>query len=207
MKRVLSAAIVAFALGLLPAGAADGLSDKDRDDLDRVSIYLNGIKTLTGKFSQVTNDGAFSAGTFYLRKPGRLRFEYEPPVPVTIVSDGITVAITNSELETQDRYPLVSTPLSLLLEDDVNLRENDNIVAVARTPGQLAITARETDGPAEGEITLYFSDPGLELRHWVLTDAEGTTVTVAVSELKKDIDLKADLFVIRELVDPAKEAQ
>ncbi|MBI1237907.1 MAG: outer membrane lipoprotein carrier protein LolA [Alphaproteobacteria bacterium] len=197
------APILAFAVMLFVGGSAAGqpagnLSAQDLDDLSRVSAYLNSIESLTGRFTQVAGDGGFSQGRFYLKKPGRLRFEYEPPVPVLIVADGLTIAVTNTKLETQDRYPLVSTPLSILIDEDVNLAEDANIVAVERSSGQLAITAREEDGPAKGEITLIFSDPGLELRHWIVTDAEGRQITVALSELRKDEEIKAALFVIQE---------
>lgn len=196
MKRLITALVLA--LPMATAEAQQGLTPQDLDDLKRVSDYLNGLQSVEGRFAQIAANGSFAEGRFFLRKPGRMRFEYDPPVNVTIVADGLTVAITNADLETQDRYPLVETPLSLLLEDRVDLTQNEAIVDVERSSGQLAITARETDGLAQGEITLFFSDPGLELRHWVITDAEGETVTVALSDVKRDVNLGAELFVIKD---------
>ena len=190
-------AAVGFAL-LLPASAF-ALSAEDKDDLARISAYLNSITTLTAKFTQVSSNGGYAEGTFYLRKPGRMRFEYSPPVPLLIVADGVSVAVTNSELETQDRYPLGTTPLSILLDDDLDLTSDDHITRVERKPGQIAVTASESDGPAQGEITLVFSDPGLELRHWIVKDAQGQQVVVSISDLKRGVEISAARFKIEEV--------
>lgn len=196
--RMLFSLAAALFLALASASAAD-LSKEDLDDLARISTYLNGIKTLKGRFTQVAGDGGYSQGEFYLSKPGKLRFEYEPPIPVLIVADGNTIAITNYRLKTQDRYPILSTPLSLLIEDKVDLTKDLTVTGVTRSPGELSFTAREDDGPAEGEITVVFSDPGLELRHWIVTDAQGRQTTVSVSNLRKDETIAGKLFFIEEI--------
>lgn len=193
-------AIALFAASLTPAAAE--LSQQDKDDLVRVQTYLNSIKTLTGKFSQITNDGSFSQGSFQIKKPGRLRFEYAPPVPVSIIADGFRVAVTNTELKTQQAIPISETPLGLLLDDDLDLVNKVNVTSVARRPGQLMITAKETDGLAAGEVTLIFSDPGLELRHWITTDAQGTQVTIAISDLRRDVEVPSSIFHIDDIQAP-----
>lgn len=198
--RRLAPALIAVALcGAFPAAANAAFSQQDKDDLARISAYLNSITTLTGKFTQVSSNGSYAEGTFYMKKPGRLRFEYAPPVPLLIVADGVTVAVTNNELETQDRYPLGTTPLSILLDDDLDLADDEHITRVERKPGQIAVTASESDGPAQGEITLVFSDPGLELRHWIVKDAQGQQVIVAISDLKRGVEISAAQFKIVEV--------
>lgn len=188
-----------FALALLLPSSALALSAKDKDDLARISAYLNSITTLSAKFTQVSSNGGYAEGTLYMRKPGRMRFEYAPPVPLLIVADGVTVAVTNSELETQDRYPLGSTPLSILLDDDIDLAGDEHVTRVERKPGQIAVTASESDGPAQGEITLVFSDPALELRHWIVKDAQGQQVIVAISDLQRGVEISAAQFKIEDV--------
>ena len=205
LRTVLRAAILALAAIAVAVTPALALSQQDKDDLVRVQTYLNGIKTLTGKFSQITSEGAFAQGTFSIKKPGRLRFEYSPPDHISIIADGFRVAVTNTELKTQQAIPISETPLGLLLDDDLDLVNDVEVTSVERRPGQLTITAKQTEGLAAGEVKMIFSDPGLELRHWITTDAQGVQVTVAISDLRRDIDVPSSLFHIDDVQAPGSE--
>ncbi|MEM6358325.1 MAG: outer membrane lipoprotein carrier protein LolA, partial [Pseudomonadota bacterium] len=113
MRRLLTALVLS--LGLALPAAAQELSGAEARDLARISNYLNGTETLQGQFVQVGPDGDLSTGTFFLRRPGRVRFEYDLPNPTLIVADGTWVGVTNRQSETLDRYPLSQTPLDILL--------------------------------------------------------------------------------------------
>ena len=184
---------------VLLSGLVFAAEGNQTDDLERISEYLNGIETLEGRFIQVASNGVQDEGRFYLRRPGRLRFEYDDPNPITIISDGTWVTLTDRKLKTVDRYPLGATPLKLLLKKNVNLQKDANIVTVARDPGSLSVTAREEDGPAQGELTMVFSDPGLELMQWIITDAQGFTTTVALRDIRRDTKISPSLFVVRDV--------
>ncbi len=179
--------------------AKESLSDGVVDDLNRISSYLNGIETLEGRFLQVASNGAQDQGKFYIRRPGKLRFEYDDSNPITIVSDGTWVTLTNRKLKTVDRYPLSATPLKLLLKKNVNLKKDAEIVEVSKTPGRLAVTAREGKGRAEGTLTIMFSDPGLELMQWIITDAQGFTTTIALRDLRRDTKISPSLFIVKDV--------
>ena len=140
-------------------------------------------------------------GNFYLRKPGRVRFEYQKPNPNLIVADGTTVAVENIDLKTTDRYPLLNSPLRLLLNNNADLAADPRIASVKKEEGLVSITARETSGPAQGSITLNFNDAGgtLELRQWDVVDAQNQRTTVVVSEMRSVADLPARLFIIEDL--------
>jgi outer membrane lipoprotein-sorting protein len=177
-------------------------TDAQKADLKRISTYLNTIKSVQGRFLQVAADGKSDQGTFYLRKPGRVRFEYQKPNPNLIVADGSTVAVMNSELKTTDRYPLLNSPLRLLLSENIDLASDPRISALTREQGALSVTARETAGPATGQITLTLADSGaggLELRQWQVVDAQGLRTTVVVSDMHQVADIPARLFVIQDL--------
>ena len=103
-----------------------------RRDLKRVSDYLNTIKSVQGRFTQIAADGRSAQGTFYLRKPGRIRFEYDKPNPILIVADGSSVAVSNSQLKTTDRYPLINSPLRLLLSESIDLVDRSADHAMSR---------------------------------------------------------------------------
>jgi len=130
MRRL--AALIAIAIASVALSGAGHMAtphlatftDAQRAALERVSAYLNSIRTLKGGFVQIDPNGDLEQGEFYLAKPGRMRFEYHPPNPTLIVSDGDTVAVKNSKLNTVDRYPLVDTPLDLLLNDKIDLNRS-----------------------------------------------------------------------------------
>jgi outer membrane lipoprotein-sorting protein len=181
---------------------ASRFSAADLAQLKRVSTYLNTMKNVQGRFLQLSARGASEQGTFYLKKPGRVRFEYQQPNTNLVIADGSTVAVENNALKTTDRYPLANSPLRLLLSDNIDLANDSRISLVKMEPGALSVTAREDSGPAQGSITLTFADAGtggLELRQWEVLDAQGARTAVIVSEMRQVTDIPARLFVIQDL--------
>jgi len=205
------AARVAVSLALLALAAAlpgtalagrqhaSQLSRKDVDDLNRVSNYLNGLPPLKGRFLQTSEEPGKrplqATGTFYLKQPGRLRFEYDPPQKVLFISDGRMVTVEDKELESVNNYPLSRTPLHLLLKGNLDLKRDARIVAVRRTPGWLQVTVRK-DGGGEmsGQLTMTFSYPRLELHQWSVVDSKQTRTTVALRKVQKGVKLRPGLF-------------
>ena len=191
---------LAFAAALLAAqplfAAPITYSAADRAELDRVSAYLNSIRTMKGGFVQIDPNGDVDQGNFDISKPGRMRFEYKPPAPTLIVSDGKTVAVANTQLKTIDSYPLDQTPLDLILGDSIDLAGSHEIVGVARQQDSFIVKARSRGGRAQGNITLTFSEPELELRQWTVIDNQGLSTTVALRNVQTGIDIPASLFVL-----------
>jgi outer membrane lipoprotein-sorting protein len=198
---LLAAAIAAPVQAAPPvAPAPQHFSPADQADLQRASSYLNSLQSVQGSFVQLANDGRSARGTFYLKKPGRIRFDYDKPNPTLIVADGTTVAVENSQLRTTDRYPIGNTPLRLLLTN-VDLANDPHVVSVQHQPGVLTVTAAEKSGPATGQVTMYFADTGstLQLSHWDIVDARGAHTTVSVSGLHDVAELSPQLFTIQDL--------
>lgn len=193
---VLGLLVLSIGLGAAVPSYQHELSDQDKADLDRISGYLNGIHTLKAAFVQIGPEGQVDEGTFYVDKPGRMRFEYAPPNPTLVVSDGSTVAVANKRLNTIDRYPIWSTPLSLILSSGVNLKRNQDIAGVERQPGELIVEARSHSNKVNGNITLVFAEPNLELRQWTVVDPQGLATTVSVRDVRRDVTLDPLLFVI-----------
>jgi outer membrane lipoprotein-sorting protein len=202
-----AAAIVTCGAGQAPPPRLPAFSDQDRADLDRVSAYLNAMHTLRGSFVQIGPNGEIDQGRFYLQKPGKLRFEYNPPSPILIVSDGRTVAVSNSKLKTVDRYPLSTTPLDLILGDKVDLRHDSAIVAVAHQGSTIIVEARTSRNRSKPNIAITFSESPLELRQWTVIDDQGQSTTVALRELEQGVAMNDSLFVLRDARKPvgAKE--
>jgi outer membrane lipoprotein-sorting protein len=187
----------------LPAVAAERppFSPIEQAELKRISEYLNSISSLTARFIQVNPNGPPVEGTFYLKKPGRLRFEYDKPSPVLVIADGNSLVVQNLQLKTTDRYPLFTSPLRMLLSDDTDLLDDSRIRAVHVQPGAVSVVARQDSGPSQGQITLTFADSGasLELRQWIVIDAQGMRTVVIVKDLQTGMELSPQLFVVKNL--------
>ncbi|MGF1455858.1 MAG: outer membrane lipoprotein carrier protein LolA [Alphaproteobacteria bacterium] len=203
MRLLLSVALLFVAAsafetgGIVPAALAadrnDHLSERDLTDLDRVSKYLNGIKTMQGRFFQVSDQG-LGGGQFWMRKPGRLRFVYDPPATIELVADGTVVAVIDKQLETVNTYPLSATPLKVILARKIDLADDVDIISVERRDDRLFITAREDEGVAAGQITLIHEEPTLALRQWVIIDAQGVETTITLKDVKEGMKLPRSLF-------------
>lgn len=196
MKTTLvSAAIAVAALIATPLAAP---AQEDARDLARISNYLNATDTLQGTFVQVDPNAVVTDGRFYMRRPGRLRFEYSPPNPTLVIADGFWVAVVDARDGKADRYPLSETPLNLLLKANVDLRREGSVRRVERSNDQIAVTAVDPDGKTQGEITMVFSSNPLELRQWIVTDAQGAVTTVALGEMRTNVPIPASQFIIED---------
>jgi outer membrane lipoprotein-sorting protein len=199
MRRFALAVLIALAFAPPASAAPAGYmhferSDQDNTDLDHISAYLNAMHSLKGSFVQIGPEGQIDEGVFYIEKPGRMRFEYSEPNPVLIVSDGSNVAVANRKLNTVDHYPLFSTPLSLILSDDVNLKHNPSIASIAREPGEIIVHARASSSKMNGNLTLVFTSPNLELRQWTVVDGQGLSTTVSLRDVQPGATIDPALF-------------
>jgi outer membrane lipoprotein-sorting protein len=169
-------------------------SDQEKADLDKVSAYLNAIKSLKAGFVQIGPDGGIVQGEVFIQKPGQIRFEYKPPSPVLIVATGGSMYVKNSRLNTLDRYDLSDTPLGLLLNERIDLKTNKAVIGVAEQNGAIVVRARSSSNRNDSNITLVFSTPGLELRQWTVRDNQGGNTTVALQSLETGASLDPSLF-------------
>lgn len=206
MRRAASIAFLLVASVLLSGGGqpAPGtqFNDAQKATLDRVSAYLNSIRTLKGSFIQIDPNGDVEQGDFYIEKPGRMRFEYHPPAPTLIVSDGNTVAVKNSKLNTVDRYPLTDTPLDLILGENLDLKHNSAVMGIGEQEGSLVVRARSNNNRAQGDISIVFAQPQLELRQWTIVDAQGLSTTIALRDVQAGAALPGSLFVLQDAKNP-----
>ena len=178
--------------------AASSLSADDQALVKQATDYLQNLKTVQGKFTQTSANGATSTGTFYMQRPGKARFQYDPPAQMLIVSDGYNVKVADFRLKTFDSYPLGRTPLELLLAREVRLDRGVAITGVERTPTGFSITAVDPHKKAQGRITIHFSQSPTALRGWTVLDAQGQQTRVVLGDLKPVSSLDPNLFVLRD---------
>jgi outer membrane lipoprotein-sorting protein len=169
----------------------------------RINAYFNGITNLQGSFEQVDSYNKRLTGRFYVQRPGKIRFDYAPPSGLRIVADGRFLAIEDSDLRTVEKYPIQSTPFKLLLSEAVDLSRDARIVGVESQAGTLAITVEDKSGDAAGSIKLVFeSGSELELKEWMITDAQGLSTWVTVNDVVSGRKVAADFFTSKESFQP-----
>ena len=163
----------------------------------KVSNYLSSLQTLVGSFVQVGPDGSKTKGDFYIQKPGKVRFEYDPPSPIDIIADGSSVAVRDRNLATQDIYPLSQTPLRYLLSDRIDLMKDTNVVNVTSDDLFITVTIEERQAlVGTSRLMLIVGAKDGQLKQWTVTDPQGYDTTVAVYNLDSSKKIDPSLFKI-----------
>lgn len=166
--------------------------------IDRVAKAMTDTKTVQGRFTQVDPAGAPSSGSFYINRPGKVRFEYTSPEPIFIVSDGATVSIEEPKRKAYDAIPLASTPLHLFLRSNIDLKKDGSVTDVTTSNGNHYVTLVDKTGEAEGKMILQFRATDFELLGWRQIDGTGAETKVQLADMKKNVSLKPSLFVVRD---------
>lgn len=185
--------LLLLALALpLQAQAAFQPTPQDRTDVARIEAYLNAFTSLHGKFLQVAPDGGISGGQAWLSRPGRLRFQYDPPAPFILVAAHGQLVFQDWSIKQQSQAPLSSTPLGMLLAQHVTLSGDIAVTAINRLPGEIDVSLVRSAAPSDGTLTLVFADKPLALRQWTVVDAQRkeTRVTLFDTELGGTFDAK-----------------
>ena len=164
--------------------------------LTEISKYLNGIVSATGSFTQINSDGSLSTGVIAIKRPGKVRFDYNPPERALVMASAGAVYILDRKLNARpDTYPLRRTPLSIILDRKVDLGRAGMVVGHGFDGTATTVTAQDPDNPEYGTIQLRFTDDPVELRQWIITDGNGSQTTVILGDMQ-DKTLSNSLFSI-----------
>lgn len=194
--------ILALFIGLasLPAnaaGTAQTFAPELRDAIAKAESYLNRITTIRARFIQVGPKGEMAEGDLYLARPGRMRIEYDPPVPLLLVAADDWLAYQDKELEEVTYLPLSATPAAFLLQDNIRLEGDITITGVEKTPGAVRIWLAQTEDLQAGVLALVFSEAPFALRQWEITDAQGLTTQIGLLNPEFGQVFDPELFDIR----------
>lgn len=198
-RRILLLGLAACAASALPVRAQAALDARDQADIQRVQTYLNGITTLKARFLQIAPDGSTTTGTTWLDRPGRMRFQYDPPSPLLLVAGHGLFVYYDSSLQQTSNLPLSATPLGLLLQPHLSLSGAVTVTEVRHRPGELMVRLVRTKNPAQGSLTLVFADPPLTLRQWQVVDARHQVTQVTLYNIETGGQFKQSLFTF---IDP-----
>ena len=190
----LSTSISKVSCAAVPSAAV--LTPLDMDDLRRITAYLNGIYTMTARFRQFSGGGT-TTGSLWMARPGRMRFEYDPPSPILLIADRFYVYYVDKQLAQMSKVGLKSTPAWFLLRDPINF-DDLLIKRFERGANTLAITVVEPAEPDNGSLTMVFSSQPLALRQWTIVDQQRKTTTVSISNVQFGVALDPGLFVYQD---------
>ena len=192
MLRRTLASVAAPVLMVLsgPAGAAE-LS------LNQISDYLNSFTTARGDFTQLNDDGSISTGRIFIKRPGRARFEYDPPNKALVIAGQKSVAIFDPKSNAgPEVYPLNQTPLSVILKETVDLAGSDMVVDRGYDGTATSVTAMDPENAEYGNIQMVFTDNPVQLRQWVINDQAGGATTVVLGNMEFGLELPIRAFDI-----------
>ena len=196
-KLALALAPVIALLATAPAAMAEKIS------LNNISNYLNGLSTVQSEFTQVNPDGTISAGTVYILRPGRVRFEYKNSKQLMLASGGQVAVFDAKSNQGPQVYPLGQTPLSIILDQNVNLARKGMVTGHSERKNTTVVKAHDPAHPQYGSIEMVFTAP-TELRQWVVTDDTGKKTTVILGEMKKGVSFKPSTFAIQNEINRRK---
>ncbi len=170
------------------------LSSEQITLLGNINAYLNSLTNLQGRFVQTDHRNEETRGRFYVRRPGRLRFDYSSPSMLRIVSDGEYLSVEDHDLKTVDKFPLNSTPIRLLLGEDVNLARDAVILDMRQDDTAVMVVIKDKSGNSPGHLQLFFKRPELELYEWVITDAQGLDTRIQLADLVMGDEKSEEFF-------------
>lgn len=190
MKRLVLASVAVF-MSVVAAGSAAA----EKLSLNEISSYLNSLKTAQGAFTQINDDGSISTGTLYISRPGKMRFEYDPPEQALVLASANAVVIIDRKSnQPPETYPLSRTPLSLILARQVNLGQARMVIGHDFDGTATIVTAQDPKNAEYGTIQMSFTDNPVQLRQWVINDANGGQTTVVLGAFETGVSLRNTLF-------------
>lgn len=182
-----------LALMALPVTYSTAQAQTAATDIQRAESYLKGLNTLKARFIQTANNGSRLTGTFYLDRPGKLRFEYDD-LEDFIVADGIFIYFYDGEMQEQTNAPIGQTLADFLLRENLSLHGDITVQRITRENGYVIITMAEASDPAAGNVRMFFTEEPYALQKWQVTDAAGYITEIALQNVQKGLDLPASLF-------------
>lgn len=180
MKR-LCAAVALIVWGITrPALALDNVKN-----LDAIGSYLNASKGMEAVFEQMDVNGTRLTGTFYLLRPGRLRFHYNKPSTLQIFADGRWLVNYDGDNQEYTTLALSETPASFLTADPINLRDPQYSSQITETNNTVSLTLSKKNEPDLGSLTLIFKKAPLTLTQWIVIDSQRLKTVVNLGDIKR----------------------
>jgi outer membrane lipoprotein-sorting protein len=191
-------ALIALALFAAPAFAAKSVANTNAEMVKRIEAYFNALSTIKAHFTQANSDGTVTDGIFYLKRPGRLRFEYSPPIKDYIVADGLLMHYWDDEMKNYSNAPVGSTLADFFLRKKIKLSGDVKVTDVqASQDNVVVVTLIQTENPDAGNLQLVFNTEPLQFLKWRVTGTDGGITEITLEDVERDVTLDPRLFVFK----------
>lgn len=186
--------LLAAAASFWARSSTAALPPPERETVTRIEAWLQSVTTLRARFTQLAPDGRMSTGRVFLHRPGRLRFDYDPPSRVQLIATDWRLIFVDWAARQVNVLPLSQTPLAFLLDERVRLSGELEVRSVQRRAGEIALEVVRAEEPDQGRVVMVFAEQPIELRRWAVTDPQGLTTTVLIEEPEYGVPLDPALF-------------
>ena len=194
MKQLIILLCAIFVLSVSPSATAKPANE----DIQKIEQYLQDLSSARARFVQTTHDGTQLVGTFYLQRPGKLKFEYDPPIEDFVVADGLFIYFYDAELGEQTNAPIGQTLADFFLRKDLKLSGDVTVESIKRAGGFIQAKLTQTADPEAGSITLGFKEEPFELNKWRVVDGQGLITEIELFYFKPGVKHAKDLFVYKD---------
>ena len=194
MRILLAALLLSFTSIFAAATAGAQNVAQGQASTAEVERYINSIRTLKARFVQSNPNGSVVQGTFYVRRPGRMRFEYDAPSQLKIVADGYQVTMWDIATKDFGQWPIGWTAASFLVKDQLSLTGDLQVEKSERQDGMLHLTLSQPRKPQEGKVIVRLSENPMTLRGWTIIDNRGNHVSVSLQDVQAGMQLADSLF-------------
>ena len=184
-----------------PVFLAESEVAKYTKTIEKVEAYLSRTQSIIADFTQVAPDGSLASGKFYLLRPGKMRWQYNPPTPVLMVATGTELIYYDYELEQISHIPLAGSLVSFLAKEKIQFSGDVGITKITSEAKVIRIEVAQIKNPSDGKLMLEFTDVPMQLRSMVVTDSTGQVTNVALANAKFNVDIDSELF---KFMDPRK---
>lgn len=188
----------ALAVPFLLAAGASRAAIPPADLVRRVETYLNGLRTLRSRFSQLNPDGSSAHGQIFIERGRGMRFDYDPPSKILLVATDWRLIFADGSTKQINVIPLAETPLGVLLDDEVSLDGETTVTEAREEAGEIHLGLVRTETPDQGRVTITFAQQPMEIRRWTVIDAQGLATQVILENLETGVRLDRSLFVWRD---------
>lgn len=183
-------------LGATALSATETWANSQTQAVQEISNHFSSVPTMQGEFIQFGPNGEQTGGTFFINRPGKIRFNYEDPSPLMMVSNGTTLGVRNKKLKTWQYVPLKKTPLSLLLAKQIKINDK----SVKRVDAEADVTRIVMGDKSlfgDSEITLLFDPNSYDLRQWTIKDNQGKETSVMIFNVQKNVKIPSKMFQLK----------
>lgn len=195
-RRTLLAAAAALAvLPIAPALAQRALTAEEEQFIRAIGQYNSSIRTMAGRFLQIDSNGERIEGTFFIERPNKVRFRYNPPSKEEIISVGRGFYVINREERTKYVYPQNRIPLRQFLTDNIDFFQA-NIIDFVHADGYATITLADDTPAGMVQVSLVFDDTTLDMVQWTLVEPSGAELTFSAYDVQKGVEIPRGYFYI-----------